>query len=284
MKNDIIKKYQIELNAILFATLCNFLFAILGIVFSILTNSISILFDGAYSTAMFIASCFGIFIILYIKKSKNGSNKKYLKNIFTIFKTSLVVLTSIYFFCDSIIQIVNIVNDHSNIIFVENIKYYSIYLALVIFLSLTLYLFLTLQNKKIGNHSSMIKAERKSALIDLLISAAIAISLLSSALFLPKDNYGSYIRILIDKSIVITFVTLSTPSVIKIIISEIYLMIYSKYTIQDIYQKIYNVENQKNSITNNNFLSFTYYKNKNKKRLKILLMIRNEYKESILDN
>ncbi len=210
----------IERNCLIITTILNINLAIIEIVFFFLTNSMSILFDGIFSSIMSLTSLFAI--ILTIFTTKNSFNypfgRSVYDNVFALFKNLLVILVGLYFIVDSSITLYNLSN---NIIQPEkfnNQKIYIAYISVACGMSLITLLIYFLFHKHLSYKSSILKSELLSTAVDFFISFSIGVALIVSTLF---ANNNLLIRDIVDKSLTIVLILIIIPPVIKSFVIEI---------------------------------------------------------------
>lgn len=224
-------KAKLEKNAILIGLLINFILAFLGLLFYFLTDSISILFDGLYSTIMTVASALAFFIISFYSNKKDN---KYplgagtFENLFSFSKTILVIITSIIFFAQSVISIVA-----KESLEFRTPAYMITYISLmVVFSTLACGIFLYVNNIKKCN-SEIIKVEFRSALIDLCISLSVGIAMIAAALGVGVGEKANIIKNIIDKAMVISCVILTAPASVIILVEQIRILVGKRVLIKE---------------------------------------------------
>lgn len=221
----IIMKIKVTNNfALVNAIVTNLMLCTMGIVFGIITNSSSILFDGTYSFLMLMFSISIFILIRHSKKAKNLHHYPYgmgkIENLLSFLKLILVIGLGVYFCIDSGITLEIAVNRPSELPLVPEFEIYIIYISICSGISIYAYIIFKLANK--NETSDLIKAEAKSTLIDFFITAAIGIALISAALFVKGEvEYVTKVRTIIDKSILFLLIVGSTPSLIKLLMVNV---------------------------------------------------------------
>lgn len=217
--------------ALINAIVTNLLLCTMGILFGILTNSSSILFDGTYSFLMLIFSVSIFILIKHSKKSKKLEHYPYgmgkIENLLSFLKLVLVLGLGVYFCIDSGLALYTAVNHPAELPIVPEFEIYIIYISICSGISIYAYIIFKLANK--NESSDLIKAETKSTLIDFFITAAIGIALIAAALFVKGEvEYVTKVRTIIDKSILFLLIVGSTPSLFKLLMENIYTLLDKK--------------------------------------------------------
>lgn len=217
--------------ALINAIVTNLLLCTMGIVFGIITNSSSILFDGTYSFLMLMFSISIFALIKHSKKSKNLEHYPYgmgkIENLLSFLKLILVLGLGVYFCIDSGLTLYTAVNHPAELPSVPDFEIYIIYISICSGISIYAYIIFKLANK--NESSELIKAETKSTLIDFFITAAIGIALIAAALFVKGEvEYVTSVRTIIDKSILFLLIIGSTPSLCKLLMENIYTLLDKK--------------------------------------------------------
>lgn len=217
--------------ALINAIVTNLLLCAMGILFGILTNSSSILFDGTYSFLMLIFSVSIFILIKHSKKSKKLEHYPYgmgkIENLLSFLKLVLVLGLGVYFCIDSGLALYTAVNHPAELPIVPEFEIYIIYISICSGISIYAYIIFKLANK--NESSDLIKAETKSTLIDFFITVAIGIALISAALFVKGEvEYITKVRTIIDKSILFLLIVGSTPSLFKLLMENIYTLLDKK--------------------------------------------------------
>lgn len=213
-------KAVLEQNSIIYGLITNALLSITGIVYFFLTNSVSILFDSLYSGVMTVASVFAIVItaVFSNKKHKNyplGASSY--ENLFTLFKTILVLAGSAVFFVEAILSLVN---QETLEQLGQNPEYMISYIVIVILLSAVACFVFWYVNKFKNCKSEILRIELKSAFIDLFISVSVGVAMVVAAIGIHGNNAGLIMNI-IDKSMVLVVIVLFTPTSLKILWEQI---------------------------------------------------------------
>lgn len=217
---------KIESRALVINTILNLVLSIIEILFFVFTDSISILFDGVFSLSMTLTSAIALLLSFFI--NKNSFNyplgRSIYDNIFSLFKSLLVIVISVFFLYDSISAIIDTCKYNVLDNDVNNKNIYIAYITTACFMSLIITLIYFIANKKIENKSILLNAEIKSSIIDFSISFFIGISLVISSFI---ANNQDKVRSIIDNSLIIILVSIMIPIIVKSFIVD--LLIISGY-------------------------------------------------------
>lgn len=217
MNSDFLKVERI----CLFITIAlNLALSVIEITFYFLTGSLSILFDGIFSSIMSLTTLLALWLGYFIaKRSFNYPfGKAVYDNIFSMFKALLIIGTGIGFLANAITDIIGLNNGTKISEALPSFEIYIAYIVVSCFVSIVIYSVYHFSNKKINSMSIILNVEKKSSLIDLGISLIVGIALLTSSLVANND---AYVRDMVDKSITVFFVILVLPPIFKIFIEQL---------------------------------------------------------------
>ncbi len=223
MEHEILKK---EILGLKIGSCIEFILVCATITFAILTKSSSILFDATYTAIIFVSTLIGIFVVKLTDKGKDNKypyGKYGYENIFALFKSTLLVFISIYFF---IIAISNMATAQTNIgsIHYPDYKIFIIYTVTMFILCLinaSSYYFI---NRLINFESIVLKTQFKAALMDMFYDIAVGIGLLLGAIFLKEQNDQTMIyRLYIDKSVLLVMIIIVIPQPLILLTNQVFL-------------------------------------------------------------
>lgn len=217
MDSDFLK---VERVCLLITIVLNLILSVIEITFYFLTGSLSILFDGIFSSIMSLTTLLALWLGYFIaKRSFNYPfGKAVYDNIFSMFKALLIIGTGIGFLANAITDIIGLTNGTKISEALPSFEIYVAYIVVSCVVSIIIFSVYHFSNKKINGMSIILNVEKKSSLIDLGISLIVGIALLTSSLVANND---AYVRDMVDKSITIFFVILVLPPIFKFFIEQL---------------------------------------------------------------
>lgn len=160
-----------ELKALRWGFIINACLSVVGIVFYVLTKSMSIFLDMIIASVLVVSSVISIYVSKYVEKKYYGKPNKFtLENVFLIFRSILMIIIILYSLISGITSIVSFANGD----FVSDFEASNLELGLFCFLMcggclLIMAIFLYYY-KKCNKQSGMILIEIKAAIFDTLVT------------------------------------------------------------------------------------------------------------------
>ena len=160
-----------EINALRWGFIINTCLSVVGIIFYILTKSMSIFLDMIIASVLVVSSLISIFVSKHIENKYHGkSNKFTLENYFLIFRSILMIIIILYSLISGISSIISFKNGT----FESDFEASNLELGLFCFLMcggclLIMGIFMYYY-KKANKQSDMILIEIKAAIFDTLVT------------------------------------------------------------------------------------------------------------------
>lgn len=200
-----------ELRALRWGFIINVCLSVVGIVFYILTKSMSIFLDMIIASVLVVSSIISIYVSKYIDKKYHGKPNKFtLENYFLIFRSVLMIIIILYSLIGGISSIISFKNGT----FESDFEASNLELGLFCFLMcggclLIMGIFMYYY-KKVNKQSDMILIEIKAAIFDTLVTffGISSLWIFSNISFLnPVKEIGDSITVVI-LSIIYIFIPL----------------------------------------------------------------------------
>ena len=160
-----------ELKALRWGFIINACLSVVGIVFYILTKSMSIFLDMIISSVLVVSSIISIYVSKYVEKKYHGKPNVFtVENVFLIFRSTLMIIIILYSLISGISSIISFINGD----FTSDFEASNLELGLFCFLMcggclLIMAIFLYYY-KKVNKQSGMILIEIKAAIFDTLVT------------------------------------------------------------------------------------------------------------------
>ena len=160
-----------ELKALRWGFIINACLSVVGIVFYILTKSMSIFLDMIIASVLVVSSIISIYVSKYVEKKYHGKPNVFtLENVFLIFRSTLMIIIILYSLISGISSIISFINGD----FTSDFEASNLELGLFCFLMcggclLIMAIFLYYY-KKVNKQSGMILIEIKAAIFDTLVT------------------------------------------------------------------------------------------------------------------
>lgn len=160
-----------ELKALRWGFIINLCLSIVGIIFYILTKSMSIFLDMIIASVLVVSSIISIYVSKYIYKKYNGKPNKFtLENYFLIFRSLLMIIIILYSLISGILSIISFKNGKYITDF--NASNFELILFCILMCGgcLLIMVIFLYYYKKCNKQSNMILIEIKASIFDTLVT------------------------------------------------------------------------------------------------------------------
>lgn len=255
------KQFQ-ELSIIKFATMCNFIFGLAGIILSLFAKSNSVLFDALYS---FTASFFTMISAKVVKLVVSGENRDYqfgygsFEPFFILIRTMFILIMNTLLMSNALHSIFS-GGTHVNLSLV------LIYTAISIFICIVITVFLKQISRR--HNSPVLIAEAHSWLNDTLLSIAVLIAFLLT--FILEKTPAAFFIPYIDPGITLLLILFLIPGLIRQFFSNLRELLVAAPSIE-VQEELERVISP--YIEKHGFLDFQTYSTKRGRNLYIIVHI-----------
>ncbi len=160
-----------ELKALRWGFIINACLSVVGIVFYILTNSMSIFLDMIIASVLVVSSIISIYVSKYVEKKYHCKPNKFtIENYFLIFRSILMIIIILYSLISGVSSIISFTNGTYETEFEASNLELGLFCFLMCGGCLLIMAIFLYYYKKVNKQSDMILIEIKAAIFDTLVT------------------------------------------------------------------------------------------------------------------